>query len=131
MTTPWPTVTADLDESASVVLDSNGNGSVSFTPYGTRYSGYTWQPSMLFVSVATNVNEAQATAYVSYGVKSAQPSDAVGTTALGSTGDTCGLTQNLKPNDFITVAWVGGDAGSLATARLTGGVTVPIPTASR
>jgi hypothetical protein len=131
MTSPNPTITADLDENVSVVLNSSGNGTATLSPYGSRYSGYSWQPVNLYVSVATAVNQASATAYVSYGVQSATPRDAIGTTAYGSTGDTCGMTQNLKPGDWITVKWTGGDAGSIATLRVTGKVTVPIPVATK
>ena len=120
----------------SGTVNTPGWGIVKLSPYGTRYSGYTWQPSMLYVSVAPApgnsgvVNEAQAIAYVSYGVYSAQPTDAIGQTQTGSTGDTCGMTQTLKPNDWLTVFWSGGDVGGLATARLTGSVNVPIPSVS-
>lgn len=133
MTQPQPTlITADLNESASVTLDSNGNGTARLSPFGTRYSGYTWQPDMCFVSVAPTganpapVNNASATAYVSYGVFSAQPTDAIGNTATGSTGDTCSMSQTLRPNDWVTVKWTGGDAGAIATMRITGHVTIPV-----
>ena len=130
MTSP---TTADLNEARSVVLDGSGNGSVTFSPSGTRYSGYSWSPSMLYVSVApltghtAPVLNAGATAYVSYGVQSATPNDAIGSTVNGSLGDTCGMTQNLRPNDFVTVKWTGGDVGAVATARLTGSITLPNP----
>jgi hypothetical protein len=137
MTSPAQTITADLDENFSVILNSSGNGSAKISPYGTRYSGYSWQPSMLYTSVApvppatVIVNNASAVAYVSYGVQSATPRDAIGATQTGSTGDTCGMTQNVRPGDWITVVWTGGDAGAIATARLTGKVTIPIPTATQ
>lgn len=122
-----PTVTADLNESRQVVLDGSGNGRVTFSPSGTRYSGYTWQPSMLAVKVGTNALEASCDAYVSYGVISATDNDLIAHTITGSTGDTCGMTQTLRPNDFITVKWTGGDPGSVATARLTGTINLPVP----
>ena len=127
------TITADLNESVSVTLDSNGNGTAKLSPYGTRYSGYQWQPQTCYVSVGpvapatAPVNEAQATTYVSYGVYSAEPTDAIGTTATGSTGDTCTMSQNVKPGDWITTVWTGGDPGGLATMRITGQVTLPVP----
>jgi hypothetical protein len=137
MTSPPNTVAADLNENQSVTLDSNGNGKVTFSPHGTRYSGYDWRPMNLFVSVqpapgnSAIINQASATAYVSYGVQSATPSDAIGTTILGSSGDTCGMTQTLKPGDWITVVWTGGDAGAIATARVTGQADLPIPVATK
>jgi hypothetical protein len=130
---PGNTITADLNESQSVVLDSNGNGTARMSPYGTRYSGYQWQPQACYVSVApvfpamAPVQEAQAVTYVSYGVYSAEATDGIGTTATGSTGDTCSMSQTLKPGDWVTTTWTGGDAGALATMRITGQVTVPVP----
>jgi hypothetical protein len=129
VTTPT-TITADLNESAQVVLDGSGNGTARLSPQGTRYSGYVWNPVNLYVNVSTNVNEASATAYVSYGIQSNAATDAIGSTVLGSTGDTCGMTQNVKPGDWITVKWTGGDPGSVATMRVTGSVQLPIPTAT-
>ena len=130
------TIAADLSESAQVVLDGSGNGTAQLSPHGTRYSGYSWEPDLCYVSVAplpgnnAPVLQAQATAYVSYGVQSAGPQDAIGTTATGSTGDTCGMTQTIKPNDWITVRWKNGDPGALATMRVTGKVNLPIPVAT-
>jgi hypothetical protein len=123
-------VTADLNESKTVVLDGSGNGIARLSPSGARYSGYAWQPSMVYVSVATNTTEAVATAYVSYGIQSANPTDAIGTTFSGSTGDTCTMSQTLKPGDWVTVRWTGGDPGAVATMRLTGSVTIPLPVAA-
>jgi hypothetical protein len=40
------------------------------------------------------------------------------------------MTQNLLPNDWVSVTWKGGDAGAVATMRLTGKVTIPIPVAT-
>lgn len=120
-------ITADLNESFSVKLDGSGNGIARISPVGTRYSGFQWRPAMLFVSVATAVLQAQATAYVSYGIQSNQPTDAIGNTALGSSGDTCGMSQKIKPGDWISVKWTGGDPNQIATARITGEIDVPVP----
>jgi len=127
MTNPAPdTVNADLNESAQVTLDGSGNGTARLTPRGgTRNSGYIWHPNTLFVSCSTNTLEAQAVAYVSYGIQSNAPTDAIGQTLSGSTGDTCGMTQNLRPGDWITVKWTGGDPGAIATMRVTGSVDIP------
>lgn len=129
MTTPR-SITADLNESVSVVLDGSGNGTARLSPSGTRYSGYQWHPQMCYVSVSTRVLEARATTYVSYGIQSATPSDAIGSTFTGSSGDTCTMSQRVKPGDWVTTKWTGGDAGAIATMRLTGQVTIPIPVAS-
>jgi hypothetical protein len=77
-----------------------------------------WQPISVYVSVATNVLEATAT--MSIGT-TAQTSSNQATTALGSTGDTCGtpgadLTQGYR----IFVQWTGGDPGATATMHVIG-----------
>jgi hypothetical protein len=126
MSSPVSFIAADLNESAQVVLDGSGNGIAKLSPHGTRYSGYSWLPVNLYVTVATNVKEAQATAYVSYGILSSTPTDAIGQTATGSTGDTCGMTQTVKPGDWISVRWTGGDAGQVATMRVTGKANIPV-----
>lgn len=137
MTTPNPTVAADLNENASVVLNGSGNGTAQLSPHGTRYSGYQWRPINLYVSVAPApgnsavLNNAKATAYVSYGVQSNTPNDAIGSTINGSLGDTCGMSQTVKPGDWITVVWTGGDPGAIATMRVTGQADVPIPVANK
>lgn len=123
-------VTADLNESATVILDGTGTGQAKLSPVGARYSGYEWEPAMCYVSVSTNAKEAKATTYVSYGIQSAQPTDAIGTTITGSTGDTCTMSQKLKPGDWVITKWTGGDAGAVATMRLTGSVRIPVPEAT-
>lgn len=120
-------VTADLNENAQVILDGSGNGIAKMSPHGTRYSGYTWSPINLYVTVSTNAKEAQAIAYVSYGILSSTANDAIGQTSTGSTGDTCGMTQTVKPGDWISVRWTGGDPGAVATMRVTGTANLPVP----
>jgi|SRR5271166_5662987 len=127
MSSPANSVTADLNESAQVILDGSGNGTAKLSPYGTRYSGYSWEPVNLWVGVSTTVKEASAVAYVSYGIFSQGSTDTIGNTATGSTGDTCGMTQTLKPGDWVSVKWTGGDPGAIATMRVTGTANVPVP----
>ena len=91
----------------------------------SRNSGLTWNLSGVAVSVATNNAEASCSVYVSYGIQSATPAELQGTTQMGSTGDTCTCTATLKPGDWITVVWTGGDPGAVATARIFGSVTPP------
>lgn len=124
----------------SVILDSNGNGSAYLSPgqpdpgggVGVgRNSGLTWDTTGVAVSVAplagntAPVNQAECSAFLSYGVQSATAGDFVGQTATGSTGDTCSLPANIKPGDWITAVWTGGDAGALATMRVLGTVNPP------
>jgi len=115
-------LTLQLFENIQVKLDGSGNGSAKLTPYGARNSGLTWDVDAVAVSVSTNVNEAVCSVYISYGNIQADATTLVGTTTTGSTGDTCGVGQTIRPNDFIIVKWTGGDANQIATARITGTV---------
>jgi hypothetical protein len=87
--------------------------------------GQTWDVSNVFVSAATNVNEAQATIYFSRGIQSTSPTDALGQTATGSSGDTYSNAFTARPGDWITVKWSGGDAGAIATMTVKGSVNIP------
>jgi hypothetical protein len=125
-----------LNDSVSVKLDGSGNGTARWTPglsatgvanaggaQPGRNSGYTAGVTGVGVSVATNVAEAQASCYVSFGVQSSGPNDFQGQTQTGSTGDTCTInTGNLRPGDWVTIKWTGGDANALATMKLFGTV---------
>jgi hypothetical protein len=127
--------TADLDENVSVTLDGSGNGTARISPGqaaspgsgvgAARYSGLTWQLSAVAVSVTTNTAEAEASCYVSRGILATGANELQGTTQQGSTGDTCTITANLLPGDWVSVVWSGGDPGSVATMRLTGTVALP------
>ncbi len=124
----------ELIESASVTLDGSGNGTVRWSPGQvaagssggggiSRKSGYIVHIVAVSVSVATKTLEASAATYVSYGVQSFSANDFVGQTQLGSTGDTCTITVSLRPGDWITTVWTGGDAGKIATMKISGTVT--------
>lgn len=117
---PYP-----LNENQTVVLDGSGNGVARLSPFGARYSGLLWNLEGVAVSVTTNASEAQAACYISYGVQSNGPADLQGVTQQGSTGDTCTVTASLKPGDWVTVQWKGGDSGAVATMRVFGTVTPP------
>lgn len=128
-----------LDDSVTVILDGSGNGVAKWTPGQTssgvanaggaspgRNSGYSASVTGVGVSVLTNVAEAEASCYVSFGIQSATAADFQGQTQTGSTGDTCTVnTGNLRPGDWVTVKWSGGDAGALATMKLFGTVNPP------
>jgi hypothetical protein len=138
-----PSSYALVGETRSVVLNGSGNGSAMWTPGqagapgsgvgASRSSGYTVDVTAVAVSVAPApgntaiINQAQAALYVSYGIQSATPSDFQGQTPTGSTGDTDTLTGNaaLRPGDWITVKWSGGDAGATATMQVMGTVNPP------
>jgi hypothetical protein len=132
MTTPSP---YPLHEFATVILNGSGNGTARISPGqpgapgsgvgASRNSGLLWNVEGISVSVATNVKEAQASAFISYGVQSVSAGDFQGQTQTGSTGDTCTVNASLRPGDWVTVTWLGGDAGAVATMRVFGTVTPP------
>jgi hypothetical protein len=138
VTSPQPYPLAD--ENVSVTLDGSGNGSASWTPgqpargggVGVgRLSGLTVTLTGVAVSVApvgaapAPVNQARCSVYLSYGIQSTSPVAFQGTTVTGSTGDTDTLTGTLKPGDWVTAVWAGGDAGAVATMRILGTVNPP------
>ncbi len=115
-----PVPAFQLNETAQVTLDGSGNGTARLSPYGPRNGGLTWDLAEVAVSAATNVKEAQASLYLSFGNQEATPSTLVGQTATGSSGDTCAMSQRIRPGDWIQVRWAGGDAGAVATFRVSG-----------
>jgi hypothetical protein len=131
MTTP----NNDLNESASVVLDGSGNGTARISPGqpgapgsgvgASRNSGLRWNVSGVAVSVLTHVAEAVAKCFISYGIQSSTPADFQGQTQTGSTGDTCTVNATLRPGDWVTVTWAGGDPGVTATMRVFGTLDLP------
>jgi len=112
-----PTVTP-LDQFSSVILDVNGNGYAELGP--TRVKEH-WQPISVFVSVNTQVRQATAVLYVGTSI---QNSSQIATTALGSSGDTCGTPGLDLPAGYkLFVQWTGGDAGETATMHTLGTIT--------
>jgi hypothetical protein len=127
---PYP-----LNESVNVKLNSSGNGIARISPGqpgapgsgvgASRNSGLVWNLQGVAVSVITAVSNAIAKCFVSYGIMSATAADLQGTTQTGSTGDTCTVTAQLRPGDWVTVTWAAGDANAVATMRVFGTVTPP------
>ena len=128
------------DETATVILDGSGNGTATITPGAPspgggvgvgRNSGLTWDVIGVAVNVAPltghtePVNQARCSVYLSYGIQSATQADFQGSTATGSTGDTDTLTATIRPGDWITAVWTGGDVGAIATMRVLGTVNPP------
>jgi hypothetical protein len=132
VTTP---VSYPLSENASVKLNGSGNGTARISPGmpgapgsgvgAGRNSGLVWNLQGVAVSVATSVAQAGAACYISYGIQAFSADDLQGVTVAGSTGDTCTVTATLRPGDWVTVVWTGGDAGAIATMRVFGTVTPP------
>jgi hypothetical protein len=132
VTTPAPFPIPDF---ATVILNGSGNGTARISPGQAgspgsgvgagRNSGLTWSVTGVAVKVATNVKEASADAYVSYGIQSTGQEAFRGQTQTGSTGDTCTMNETLRPGDWITVTWANGDAGAIATMTVFGTVNPP------
>lgn len=119
---------ADLAQLNPGGTPSNGLGSgvAQLTPFGARNGGLSWTPSQAQVRVDTNSLEAQCILYVSYGIQAYGLPDIVGVTESGSTGATAAMAgQTLRPGDWVTAAWSGGDPGSYAHLLLTGSIQTP------
>lgn len=82
-----------------------------------------WQVDSVAVKVSTNVNE--ATAEVDIGAPGGLQT--MGVTSTGSTGDTCGVGQDIQTGQVITATWSGGDAGATAIMTVFGTYTIGAP----
>lgn len=112
-------ITGEVDEQVTITLNGSGNGTAQITPPGPR-TAPSWSIDNVYISVTTNVLEAQATLYVSRGIKTATAFDSRGQTATGSSGDQYAVGFNLRPGDWLTVIWTGGDPGARATMTIKG-----------
>ena len=118
-------LTVDLYETAQVKLDGSGNGTAFISPVGPRNGGLRWEITACAVKASSNVLEAAGECFVSYGLRSTDAGSSKGQTATGSSGDTCGLAVTIRPNDYVSVKWTGGDVGAIATMVLTGTIYPP------
>lgn len=109
--------TANLNESVSVTLDADGNGTASVGPLSALES---WHPQNVHVSVSTDDNEAVCKIYVG---------DNAGTdrtfrdgTFSGSSGDSSDRVNadTVQVGHKVWAVWTGGDAGAIATLNVTG-----------
>ncbi|HEY1622145.1 MAG TPA: hypothetical protein VGG25_31295 [Streptosporangiaceae bacterium] len=118
MTTPaYP-----LNEFGTVVLDGDGNGTLSMKPWG---GGVTWQPASVSVKASSNTLEAAAKIYI--GSSATDPYYVDGTLS-GSTGDSTGRVAGFPVDthgNTLWVVWTGGDAGATATAQVNGTLELP------
>jgi hypothetical protein len=149
MTTPLSPASISyplVGEAATVVLNGSGTGTARWTPGQQppgcasagvgigRTSGYSVDVDSVAVSVGIApgntaiLNEAQAALCVSWGTQDAVCAagslDFQSQTSTGSHGDTDTVGQTLRPGDWITVTWTGGDANALATMKIFGTVNI-------
>lgn len=110
-----PTSTVPLKESASVILDSEGNGSCKLGP---RFPGVTWTVSGVAVMTSTNKSIPQCRAYFG----DATDANFLGGTENGSR-DSFGPDAVLTQGKYLTAVWAGGDAGATATMTFSGQAT--------
>ena len=104
-----------LNESASVTLDSNGNGTVSLGPYGPNES---WTPTNVSVICSSNTLESNCAIYVGPNVAPQYFKDL---TIDGSSGDATDRANILIRNgNFVWAVWSGGDVGATATLNVDG-----------
>lgn len=109
-----------LNENGVITLDGSGNGTLQMKPWGGSVS---WQPTLVSVSVSSNVNEASAKVYIG---RSAVPQYFVDGTLSGSTGDSTAKVSGFAVDthgNTLWVVWAGGDAGATATAQVNGTMT--------
>lgn len=110
---------ADLNESASVVLDGSGNGTAKVGPQSAREI---WHPKNVSVNTVqaagTITDEAQCVILVG-DVNTRRQRDA---TQSGSTGDATDKVNadTVKCGEFVWAVWTGGDAGVTAIVTVTG-----------
>lgn len=108
-----------LNTSASVTLDSNGNGTVQLTvPIGV-----TWNLTVAAVSTSTAVLNPTCSIYMGPTPTPDNLIDATYTGNQDATGKVAGFP--LTKGQSIWAVWTGGDVGAVATLSLFGSVNAP------
>lgn len=107
-----------LHDSARVVLDASGAGSVRLGP--SRH-GVRWVVRRVTVQTST------ATLVPTAKIFRGGIGDAafISGTFVGSFDADDGLNEQLEAGEYLTVAWSGGDAGATATATWSGDEETP------
>lgn len=110
--------TRQLHDSAQVVLDASGAGSVRLGP---GRHGVSWTIRRVSVQTSTATLVPVAKVYRG-GIGDA---GFISGTFVGSFDSDDGLSEELNNGEYLTVAWTGGDAGATATATWSGEETTP------
>jgi hypothetical protein len=141
-----PPVSYPLNEIYPATIDGSGKATIRIQPGAAaspgsgvgagRYGGYSWDVQSIVPSVnpaGANlgvVNSCAVAVYISYGILQAQQAQLVSnailpTTISGPSSLPCLYPGNLRPGDWITVTFTGGDVGALATVRVFGTANPP------
>lgn len=108
-----------LRDSRSVVLDSNGYGTIRYGPDRPNVNYLITSISVNVARTDGNPQVLEAGARVYHGNPS--PATFISGTFTGSSGDTDdGRNETLWPGEYLTVEWTGGDAGATAYASFSG-----------
>lgn len=100
-----------LNTFAQVTLDSLGYGYLRFAPVGTS-----WTVTSCAIACETAIVESICRVYRGL----IGPVYMIDQSVSGSTGDVSDSVYTLNDGEAIIVEWTGGDAGTVATCRLTG-----------
>lgn len=107
--------TALLSQWTSVILDANGNGTVSLGPTG---SGEVWTSVNAAVHCSSNSSEATCQLFVG---SAASPQFFSGGTTWGSTGDSGNwVGAPIVVGQQVFATWSDGDPGATAYLTLSG-----------
>lgn len=114
-----------LSASATVTLDSSGNGIAVVGPQGL---GNAWNPTQVGVSTSTSVKTPTASLYIGPYLPVLSLSTLINTSQImllagTSTGDndSIGLLGiNVQPGQALIVQWLGGDASATAVFTVAG-----------
>lgn len=104
-----------LNESATVVLDGSGGGTVVLGPTNASQQ---WVPSNAACSVTSNNSEPIFVLYNG----SAGNANRIGGTYTGSNDNTDVSGVTLYPGSVLTGVWTNGDPGATATLSIQGQV---------
>lgn len=113
------TVRAVLDQSAAVMLNSQGGGFVVLAPDGLAV----WRVRHVQVSTSSGPADASQAFVYRSGVF---PHRQLGQTAQGG-GDTLSFAAELRPGDTLICVWQNGNPGDVATLAVIGDVITRIP----
>lgn len=104
-----------LNESATVVLNGSGGGTVALGPTNASQQ---WVPSNAACSVTSNTSEPIFVLYNG----SAGNANRIGGTYTGSNDNTDVSGVTLYPGSVLTGVWTNGDPGATATLSIQGAV---------